>query len=67
MASATVTQALRDALNELEAERDRIEAAIANLRRVLVDMGGGARRGRPPGTVAAKRMKAYWATKKQAA
>jgi len=54
MASAKVTQALRDALNELEAERARIEATIGNLRRVLADMGGGVRRGRPPGKVAAK-------------
>jgi len=54
MPSAKVSQALQDALHELERERARIDTAISNLRHLVDGVVGGVHRGRPAGKVAAK-------------
>jgi hypothetical protein len=48
MASANMTEKLRAALEELRAERVRIDAAIVELERLVNSLLGIRRRGRPP-------------------
>lgn len=50
---ADVSATLKDALKQLEAERNRIDRQIAALKTALGESVGG-RRGRPPGRKAAK-------------
>lgn len=74
-----VTRTLRQALNELQSERDRIERQIRSIRAVLDGAGdgrggargGGGRRRRRSMSAAARRavsqrMKAYWASRRSA-
>jgi hypothetical protein len=70
-----VTRTLRQALAQLESERDRLETQIGRLRAALDGAGGG---GRGAGTVrrrrrrmsadarraVSQRMKAYWAARR---
>lgn len=71
-----VTRTLRQALNELQSERDRIERQIRSIQAVLDGgdgrggaRGGGGRRRRRRMSPAARRavsqrMKAYWASRR---
>lgn len=72
-----VTRTLRQALHELQSERDRIERQIRSIQAVLdgagagrgpAGGGGGRRRRRRMSTAArravSQRMKAYWAARR---
>jgi hypothetical protein len=53
---ANVNATLRNALGQLEAERNRIDRQIAALRMALGE-SGGSRRGRPPGANRAQKVR----------
>lgn len=66
-----VTRTLQRALNQLQAERDRIDRQLRTIRAALGSDGRGAgvRRHRRPMSAAARRavsqrMKAYWAARR---
>ena len=69
-----VTRTLRQALSQLESERDRLETQIGRLRSALDGVGGGGRAGAvrrrrrrmsaDARRAVSQRMKAYWAARR---